>query len=119
MAVASFTAMIVENGKIKLPDQIKRGQKDLPPGEILKVHRPQLQGCTSHRQPAFPKTIPIRRASMPQVKLSSPVTARSNQDKVIVTSYDLGMNTPEGWSYISVPVAWPFRCPRDSASVRA
>jgi acrylyl-CoA reductase (NADPH) len=35
-------------------------------------------------------------------------------DKVLVTGYDLGMNTPGGWGeYIRVPVAWIIKLPKE------
>lgn len=38
----------------------------------------------------------------------------SKDEKVIVTGYDLGMNTPGGYGqYIRVPAAWVVRCPKN------
>jgi alcohol dehydrogenase len=44
--------------------------------------------------------------------VESNIQSLQNGDKVIVTGYDLGMNTPGGFGeYISVPSNWVVKCP--------
>jgi putative YhdH/YhfP family quinone oxidoreductase len=125
MATDTFTAMIVEKTEDKnYPIRIgERFVKDLPPGEILlKVHYSSLNykdalsatgqfGVSKY----YPHTPGIDAAGE---IVESSVGAFKPGDKVIVTSYDLGMNTPGGFGqYIRVPASWVIPLP-EGLSVR-
>jgi putative YhdH/YhfP family quinone oxidoreductase len=114
MTADFFTAMIVEETEEKnYPIRIgTRSVKDLPPGEILlKVHYSSLNykdalsatgqfGVTRK----YPHTPGIDAAG--EIVESSD-SAFNQGEKVIVTSYDLGMDTPGGFGqYIRVPAKW-------------
>lgn len=102
---------------------IERQLDDLPSGELLiRVHYSSLnykdalsangnRGVTRH----YPHTPGIDAAG---VVVSSSVDAFSSGDEVIVTGYDLGMNTAGGFAeYIRVPASWAVRRP-DGLSLR-
>ncbi len=119
MSVNDFTAMIVtETG----PKQFKReiGQREmesLPPGEILiEVHYSSLNykdalSATGNRgvtrnYPHTPGIDAAGRVALSQSPDFSPGEA------VLVTGYDLGMNTSGGFGeYIRVPAAWVVKLP--------
>jgi acrylyl-CoA reductase (NADPH) len=119
MAANSFTAMIVEetedkNYSIRI---CERSVKDLPSGEILlKVHYSSLNykdalsatgqfGVTRK----YPHTPGIDAAG--EIVESSDRSFKSG-DTAIVTSYDLGMDTPGGFGqYIRVPAKWVVPLP--------
>lgn len=95
----------------------ERSIADLPPGDLLvRVEYSSLNfkdalSATGHpgvtRQ--FPHTPGIDAAG--QV-VSCTNGAYAPGDKVIVTGYDLGMETDGGWGgYIRIPVAWAVRLP--------
>lgn len=93
--------------------------KDLPPGEVLvRVHYSSLNykdalSATGNRGVTrnYPHTPGIDAAGI--VEQSSVDTFKKG-DSVIVTSYDLGMNTPGGFGqYIRVPGAWVVPLPRE------
>ena len=90
----------------------KRHLDDLPEAEVLvRVHYSSLNykdalSATGHRGVTrrYPHTPGIDAAG---VVADSSADAFNPGDEVIVTSYDLGMNTPGGWGqYIRVPAAW-------------
>ena len=96
----------------------ERRVADLPAGELLiRVDYSSLnfkdalsaegnRGVTKR----YPHTPGIDAAG--QVVASS-VSAYSPGDEVVVTGFDLGMNTPGGWGrYIRVPAAWALPLPR-------
>jgi acrylyl-CoA reductase (NADPH) len=90
----------------------ERSPDDLPAGDLLvRVHYSSLNykdalSATGHRGVTrrYPHTPGIDAAGVVE---ASAVDAFDPGDEVIVTSYDLGMNTPGGWGqYIRVPAAW-------------
>ena len=125
MTVDSFTAMIVEKTEDKnYPIRIgERSVKDLPPGEILlKVHYSSLNykdALSATGQFGVTKNYP----HTPGIDAAGEIVESSDSafkpgDKVIVTSYDLGMNTPGGFGqYIRVPATWVVPLP-EGLSVR-
>lgn len=113
-----FSALVVEKRADQFARQIKtRSLHDLPAGELLvRVHYSSLNykdalsasghpGVTRH----FPHT--------PGIDAAGEVVACSNAtfapgDQVLVTGYDLGMETDGGWSqYIRIPPAWALPLP--------
>lgn len=101
----------------------ERSPADLPPGEVLvRVHYSSLNykdalSATGHRGVTrnYPHTPGIDAAGL--VEESDSDEFRPG-DEVIVTSYDLGMNTPGGWGQvIRVPAAWVVPLP-DGLSLR-
>lgn len=114
-----FPALVVEKrGDQQFARQIKaRSLHDLPPGELLvRVHYSSLNykdalsasghpGVTRH----FPHT--------PGIDAAGEVVACSHDafapgDQVLVTGYDLGMETDGGWSqYIRIPSVWAVPLP--------
>jgi putative YhdH/YhfP family quinone oxidoreductase len=125
MATDSFTAMIVEKTEDKnYPIRIgERFVKDLPPGEILlKVHYSSLNykdALSATGQFGVSKYYP----HTPGIDAAGEIVESSDSafkpgDKVIVSSYDLGMNTPGGFGqYIRVPASWVVPLP-EGLSVR-
>ncbi|MRR58911.1 MAG: acryloyl-CoA reductase [Deltaproteobacteria bacterium] len=125
MTVNSFTAMIIEktedkNYRIRIG---VRSVNDLPPGEILlKVQYSSLNykdALSATCQPGVTKNYP----HTPGIDAAGVIVESSDGafkpgDKVIVTSYDLGMNTPGGFGqYIRVPAAWVVPLP-EGLSIR-
>jgi putative YhdH/YhfP family quinone oxidoreductase len=89
-----------------------RAIDELPKGDVLvRVHYSSLNykdalSATGHRGVTrqYPHTPGIDAAG---VVAESKVEAFEAGDEVVVTSYDLGMNTPGGWGeYVRVPAAW-------------
>jgi putative YhdH/YhfP family quinone oxidoreductase len=96
---------------------MQRSLGDLPRGEVLvKVHYSSLNykdglSATGNRGVTknYPHTPGVDAAGVVAESLSD---AFQPGDKVIVTSYDLGMNTPGGFGqYIRVPAAWVLPLP--------
>jgi len=125
MAVKTFKAMLVEEEKGgKFARKItQRSLDDLPEGEVLvKVHYSSLNykdglSATGHRGVTknYPHTPGVDAAGVVEQSLNH---AFHPGDQVIVTSYDLGMNTPGGFGqYIRVPAAWVVPLP-DNLSLR-
>ncbi len=92
---------------------------DLPPGEVLvRVQYSSLNykdalSATGNRGVTrnYPHTPGIDAAGIVE---QSQVTEFKKGDPVIVTSYDLGMNTPGGFGqYIRVPAGWVVPLPRE------
>ena len=90
---------------------------DLPAGEVLiRVHYSSLNykdalSATGHKGVTrnFPHTPGIDAAGIVE---TSEVDHIQPGQEVIVTSYDLGMNTAGGWGgYIRVPAEWVIPCP--------
>jgi putative YhdH/YhfP family quinone oxidoreductase len=119
MAEKTFQALVVSETEDKqYQRQILTKQVDeLPPGDVLvEVHYSSLnykdalsasgnKGVTRH----YPHTPGIDAAG---VVAQSAVDAFSPGDPVIVTSYDLGMNTAGGFGqYIRVPAGWVVPLP--------
>ena len=119
MPTSEFTAMVVEEGADKqFTRQIKRkAMSDLPEGDVLiKVHYSSLnykdalsasgnKGVTRH----YPHTPGIDAAGEVADSLGSEF---QKGDMVLVTGYDLGMNTSGGFGqYIRVPAEWVVPLP--------
>lgn len=120
-----FTAIeVTENENSTFERKIiKRNITDLPEGDILiKVHYSSLnykdalsatgnKGVTRN----YPHTPGIDAAGVVESSNSKDFNIG---DKVIVTGYDLGMNTAGGFAeYIQVPAGWVVPCPK-SLSLR-
>jgi acrylyl-CoA reductase (NADPH) len=116
----SYTAFIVkEYEKNTFVQKIKTAHtKDLPEGDVLiRVHYSSLnykdalsatgnRGVTRH----YPHTPGIDAAGIVE---DSRVDSFKPGEKVIVTSYDLGMNTAGGFGqYIRVPKDWVVKLPK-------
>lgn len=114
-----FKAMIVEEPQKGIFTR-RIGERrigDLPPGEVLiRVHYSSLNfkdalSATGH--PGVSRKFP----HTPGIDAAGEVAASSAEaivpgDRVIVTGYDLGMNTPGGFGqYIRVPAAWVLKLP--------
>lgn len=109
----TFTALWVEETEDGIHRRIiERRVEDLPPGEVLvRVHYSSLNykdalSATGNRGVTrrYPHTPGIDAAGV--VVESTHPDVRAG-DEVIVTSYDLGMNTPGGFGQmIRVPAAW-------------
>ncbi len=124
MTADSFTAMIVEetenkNYSIRIGE---RSVKDLPSGEILlKVHYSSLNykdALSATGQFGVTRNYP----HTPGIDAAGEIVESSDRafkpgDKVIVTSYDLGMDTPGGFGqYIRVPAKWVVPLPDGTQS---
>lgn len=119
MVDSSFTALIVEETETKTyPIKVgTRSVSELPPGELLvKVHYSSLNykdALSATGQFGITKKYP----HTPGIDAAGEVVKSTDSryrpgDKVIVTSYDLGMDTPGGFGqYISVPAAWALPLP--------
>ena len=125
MAIKTFRAMLVEEteGGNFFRKITHRSLDDLPEGEVLiRVHYSSLNykdglSATGHRgvTKKYPHTPGIDAAGVVEESLSD---AFHPGDEVIVTSYDLGMNTPGGFGqYIRVPAAWVVPLP-DNLSLK-
>jgi putative YhdH/YhfP family quinone oxidoreductase len=116
----SFQALVVSETAEKTFERkvVARRLEDLPPGEVLvrvlysSLNYKDVLSCLGNRGVTrkYPHTPGIDAAG---------VVAESTDERfpegteVIVTSYDLGMNTPGGFGqYIRVPSAWVVPLPR-------
>lgn len=119
MAAERFVALVVEE---EAPGSFTRRIKsrsidELPPGELLvKVRYSSLNykdALSALGRPGVTKSYP----HTPGIDAAGEVVSCSDGafrsgEKVIVTGYDLGMNTPGGYGqYIRVPSAWGVRLP--------
>ncbi len=116
-----FKAMVVqETPDGKYSRQIaEKSLDDLPAGEVLvRVHYSSLNykdglSATGHRGVTknYPHTPGVDAAGVVEESLSDEFQPG---DEVIVTSYDLGMNTSGGFGqYIRVPAAWVVPLPEN------
>ncbi|UCF31614.1 MAG: YhdH/YhfP family quinone oxidoreductase [bacterium] len=119
MTDKTYRAMLVEeSGDGKFVRRVtERSVDDLPEGEVLvcvsysSLNYKDALSATGNRGVTrnFPHTPGIDAAGV--VEMSATEEFRPG-DKVIVTSYDLGMNTPGGFGqYIRVPAAWVVGLP--------
>ncbi len=117
----TFKAMVVqETPDGKYTRRIaEKSLDDLPAGEVLvRVHYSSLNykdglSATGHRGVTkhYPHTPGVDAAGVVEDTLTD---AFNPGDQVIVTSYDLGMNTPGGFGqYIRVPAAWVVPLPEN------
>jgi len=119
--MTSFKAMVVEETEDKkfIRTITDRSIDDLPPGEVLvRVNYSSLNykdalSATGNKGVTrkYPHTPGIDAAG---IVVESVVPAFTPGDKVIVTSYDLGMNTSGGFGqYIRVPADWVVNLPEN------
>jgi putative YhdH/YhfP family quinone oxidoreductase len=124
MSQKAFKAMVVEEGeKNQFIREIKdRNLDDLPEGDVLvKVKYSSLNykdvlSATGSRgvTKKYPHTPGIDAAGTVVESLSKDF---KSGDEVIVTSYDLGMNTSGGFGqYIRVPAEWVVKMPPNLSS---
>lgn len=117
--MSSFKALLVseENGAF-VPQVVQRDTAELPAGEVLiRVQYSSLNfkdalSASGNRgvTRSFPHTPGIDAAG---VVAESAVAEFAAGDEVIVTGYDLGMNTAGGFGqYIRVPAAWVIKRPK-------
>lgn len=119
MAAELFDALVVEQqAPGTFTRQIKKRSIDeLPPGELLvRVRYSSLNykdALSALGRPGVTKNYP----HTPGIDAAGEVVSCADGafregEKVIVTGYDLGMNTPGGYGqYIRVPSAWGVRLP--------
>jgi acrylyl-CoA reductase (NADPH) len=118
MKEKSYKALVAfENNGVFSQEVRELGTGSLPQNDVLiRVHYSSLNykdalSATGHH--GITKNYPFT----PGIDAAGVVVAsrdkRFNEgDKVIVTSYDLGMNTPGGFGqYISVPAGWVIPLP--------
>jgi acrylyl-CoA reductase (NADPH) len=119
MKKQSFKALVVaEAGEKKITRSIQeRTLEDLPAGDVLiRVHYSSLNykdalSATGNRGVTrkYPHTPGIDAAG---IVVEASETAFQAGDRVLVTSYDLGMNTSGGYGqYIRVPADWVVSLP--------
>ncbi|MBT9171991.1 MAG: putative quinone oxidoreductase YhfP [Syntrophomonadaceae bacterium] len=115
----SFKAMVVREGEGKVFTRSieTRSIKELPPGDVLvkvlysSVNYKDALSASGNRGVTrnFPHTPGIDAAG---IVAESTSTDFSKGDEVLVTGYDLGMNTSGGFAeYIRVPASWVVRLP--------
>jgi putative YhdH/YhfP family quinone oxidoreductase len=115
-----FHALVTEEKDGEFVRQIReRSVNDLPEGELLvKVHYSSLNykdALSALGRPGVTKRYP----HTPGIDAAGEVVSCANGafapgDLVIVTGYDLGMNTPGGYSqYIRVPSSWAVKLPKE------
>lgn len=120
MAEETYQAIVAEQVGEKFTQSVKECfLSDLPDNDVLiRVHYSSLNykdalSATGHKgiTKSYPFTPGIDAAGI-VARSKSPLF--SEGDKVIVTSYDLGMNTPGGFGqYISVPADWIVLLPKN------
>lgn len=116
--MSTFTAMVVRQTEEEFDQEIgQREIDDLPEGEVLiRVRYSSLNykdalSATGHRGVTrhYPHTPGIDAAGVVEESASEAFEAG---DEVLVTGYDLGMNTAGGYGqYIRVPAAWVMPLP--------
>lgn len=115
----SFKAMVVREGEGKVFTRSieTRSIKELPPGDVLvkvlysSVNYKDALSASGNRGVTrnFPHTPGIDAAGIVAESTSADF---SKGDEVLVTGYDLGMNTSGGFAeYIRVPASWVVRLP--------
>jgi putative YhdH/YhfP family quinone oxidoreductase len=119
MSQGTFTAMVVTETEPKKFDRkiAQRSVDDLPPGELLvRVHYSSLNykdALSACGRPGVTKIYP----HTPGIDAAGEVEACADGrfrpgDRVLVTGYDLGMNTAGGFGqFIRVPSSWGVPLP--------
>lgn len=119
MAVKTFRALVVEESGEKVFSRsiVEKGIEHLPEGEVLvkvlwsSLNYKDALSASGNRgvTKKYPHTPGIDASGVVEESRSD---AFRPGDKVIVTSYDLGMNTPGGYGqYIRVPADWVVSLP--------
>jgi putative YhdH/YhfP family quinone oxidoreductase len=120
MSEQSFAALVVTETAPKTFSRaiVSRSVSDLPPGELLiEVHYSSLNfkdALSACGKPGVTKNYP----HTPGIDAAGDVVSCSDGrfktgDQVIVTGFDLGMNTAGGYGqYIRVPSAWAVALPQ-------
>ena len=119
MAVQQFKALQVEEVEDKKYQSqvVQRSIEDLPKGDVLiqvqysSINFKDALSASGNKRVTqqFPHTPGIDAAGL---VISSDDPSFSEGDSVIVTGYDLGMNTAGGFGqFIRVPAAWVIKCP--------
>ena len=118
--MTSFRALVVRESEGQFSRSVENRQiEDLPEGEaLIRVRYSSLNykdalSATGHRgvTQAYPHTPGIDAAGE---IVESTVADYEPGDSVLVTGYDLGMNTPGGFGqYIRVPAHWLVRLPEE------
>ena len=119
MSQKIFKALVTKEGKDNtfVREITERNLGDLPPGDVLvrvkysSLNFKDVLSATGNRGVTrkYPHTPGIDAAGVVEESLSSSFSAG---DEVIVTSYDLGMNTSGGFGqYIRVPADWVVKKP--------
>lgn len=119
MSVATFNAMVVSETAPKSFERRieERSVDDLPPGELLlKVHYSSLNykdALSATGRPGVTKNYPHTPGIDAAGVVEEDTSGRFKPgDRVIVTGYDLGMNTAGGFGqFIRVPAAWGVPLP--------
>ncbi len=110
----TFRAIVVEetaDGKFKKSVKI-RNTSDLPAGEVLVKVKYSTLNYKDALSASGNKGITKKYPHTPGIDSAGVVVSSGNSlfkrgEEVIVTGYDLGMNTPGGLSeYVSVPASW-------------
>ncbi len=118
MQAKNYQALVVEEKDTGFESSVqKKNTESLPGGEVLvRVHYSSLNykdalSATGHKGVTknYPHTPGIDAAGIVEESMTDDFAAG---DEVIVTSYDLGMNTPGGFGqYIRVPASWVVKLP--------
>jgi putative YhdH/YhfP family quinone oxidoreductase len=119
MSDTNFRALVVEEAEPgKYVSSIKtRSIEDLPAGEVLVRVAYSALNYKDALSSVGNKGVTRNYPHTPGVDAAGTVAASDHPDfkvgdEVIVTSYDLGMNTDGGLGeYIRVPAAWVVKCP--------
>jgi acrylyl-CoA reductase (NADPH) len=119
MSLGTFSAMVVSETAPKSFERriVKRSVNDLPPGELLlRVHYSSLNykdALSATGRPGVTKSYPHTPGIDAAGVVEEDASGRFKPgDEVIVTGYDLGMNTAGGFGqYIRVPAAWGVPLP--------
>jgi len=115
-----FKALVVEEitpGKFELNIK-KKAVKDLPPGEVLIRVRYSSLNYKDALSASGNRGVTRKYPHTPGIDASGVVVESENSefrkgDEVLVTGYDLGMNTCGGFEqYIRVPAEWVVRKPK-------
>jgi acrylyl-CoA reductase (NADPH) len=119
MSLGTFSAMVVSETSPKSFERriVKRSVNDLPPGELLlRVHYSSLNykdALSATGRPGVTKIYPHTPGIDAAGVVEEDASGRFRPgEEVIVTGYDLGMNTAGGFGqYVRVPAAWGVPLP--------
>ena len=119
MISGKFKALLVreENGKF-VREIAERSIGDLPDGEVLINVKYSSLNYKDALSAAGNKGVTKKYPHTPGIDAAGIVAESKNRkfnegDGVLVTGYDLGMNTPGGFAeYVRVPADWVIRLPR-------